>query len=216
MVDEQVDLVVVVLDVPLEYQGVGRFEHDVIQVQAVDDRCGRSRVLIHYVLVDTFGLDHDDVCTCGPRISVKSNVRGLSEAICARDGIKTDVSHDASPYPWGTSEQLIELRIFNGNPDSDGVIRTERLLPPGRQLVFVLSRDDSVNCRSTFSAMYLSDGVLYLHFRMPDACEDVYRCTLPRIAARPYRAVGGHWAGVQSRRTTTSVNPLASGPSAYR
>src|SRR5690625_238595 len=61
VVDEEIDLVAVVLEVPLEDGAVGSLEHDVLQADAVDDRGHRGGVPVGDVLGDALGFDHHDV-----------------------------------------------------------------------------------------------------------------------------------------------------------
>src|SRR4051812_4533193 len=60
VVDEEVDLVAVVLDVPFEDRAVGSLEHHVLESEAVDDRRRGGRVPFRHVFGDALRLDHDD------------------------------------------------------------------------------------------------------------------------------------------------------------
>jgi hypothetical protein len=60
VVDEEVHLVAVVLDVPLEDRSVGGLEHHVLEPEPVDDGGCGAGVPLGDVLGDALRLDHDD------------------------------------------------------------------------------------------------------------------------------------------------------------
>src|SRR5437667_12682287 len=61
VVDEQIDLVSVVLDIPFEYRRVGAFEHDLFEPELIDDAGDHISAPGAHVFGDPFAFDHDDV-----------------------------------------------------------------------------------------------------------------------------------------------------------
>src|SRR5207248_11713512 len=61
VVDEQVDIVAVVFDIPFEYFGVRGLEHDFVESDLVDDPCYYVGAPAPDVLGDALAFDHDDI-----------------------------------------------------------------------------------------------------------------------------------------------------------
>ena len=103
MVDEEVALIAVVLDVPLEDGAVSGLEHDVLLTQAVDDGRRGTGVPLDDILGDALGLDHDDRGTgveCAlTAVDEVADVLGLLEVLV--DGVVPVAQDGLDPAAGG-------------------------------------------------------------------------------------------------------------------